>query len=82
MKGEILVTNKYSKEILELLLDIILDYTFYTHLIEELFIATKDMQKIIKKHKDVYGKIHEELNLFKEFSNVEKTRNNEVIGEL
>lgn len=40
------------------------------------------MQKIIKKHKDVYGKIHEELNLFKEFSNVEKTRNNEVIGEL
>ena len=32
MKGEILVTNKYSKEILELLLNIILDYTFYTHL--------------------------------------------------
>ena len=68
MKGEILVIMEYSKETLELLLDIIPDYIFYTDLDGKIIYCNKRYaKKIIKKPKgEIYGKTHEELNLFKE----------------
>lgn len=83
MKGDILVITEYSKETLELLLDIIPDYIFYTDLDGRIIYCNERYaKKIIKKpRKEVYGKTHEELNLFNESSNIEKTRNNEVIDE-
>ena len=83
MKGEVLVTKEYSKEILELLLDIIPDYIFYTDLDGRIIYCNERYaKKIIKKSREeVYGKTHKDLNLFKEFLNVENTRNNEVIHE-
>lgn len=83
MKGEILVIMEYSKETLELLLDIIPDYIFYTDLDGRIIYCNEGYAKsfIGKPKGEVYGKTYEELNIVDEYFNVKKIRNNEVINE-
>lgn len=75
--------SQYTKDTLELLLDIVPDYIFYRDLMGRIIYCNESYAKeFVGKSKDeIYGKTYEELGLLKSYFDVARIKDSEVIEQ-